>query len=202
MHTDIIKLAAQIDHTWTLFLDRDGVINVNLPDRYVQRVEEFEFEKDALHALKELASIFARIIVITNQRGVGRGLMTEEDLSRVHSHMVEKIEEAGGRIDAIYSCISPDDNHPDRKPNPGMAFKAKNDFPEIDFSKSIMVGDKRIDMFWADAIGGTGIWISNESVIAMLNPAIAVFSSLSDFTTALHDGYLKRDQRSCRDAAN
>lgn len=158
---------------------------MNLPDRYVQTVEEFEFEKGTLTSLATLRTLFPRIIVITNQRGVGKGLMTQEDLLEVHHNMVKEIRLAGGRIDAIYSCTAPNDDHPDRKPNPGMAFKAKKDFPEIDFAKSIMVGDKGIDMQWAENIGGHGIWISRETEIAALNPAIAVFPSLAAFSDAV-----------------
>ena len=74
--------------------------------------------------------------------------------------MKEKIEKVGGRIDDIFYCTSVDDSHPDRKPNPGMAHRAKEKYPEIDFTKALMIGDKIIDMQWARNIGAYGVLIA------------------------------------------
>lgn len=153
-------LKLPLDPSWTLFLDRDGVINVNKPDSYVFNTKEFIFCEGALEAISRVCKVFGKIIVITNQRGVGKGLMTEEDLQEIHRYMKEKIEKVGGRIDDIFYCTSVDDSHPDRKPNPGMAHKAKEKYPEIDFTKSLMIGDKIIDMQWARNIGAYGVLIT------------------------------------------
>lgn len=135
-----------IDKSWTLFLDRDGVINHEKPEDYIYNYSEFIFYDGVKEALQRLAKCLERIIVITNQRGIGRGLMTEEDLHAIHKRMLEDINAAGGRIDAIYYCTAVDNTHPNRKPNPGMALQAKKDFSDIDFSKSIMVGNNLSDM--------------------------------------------------------
>jgi histidinol-phosphate phosphatase family protein len=135
-----------IDHSWTLFLDRDGVINRNKDESYVFNKEEFVFLDGAKEAISQLSKVFGQIIVITNQRGIGKGLMSDADLSVIHEHMILEIEDADGRIDAVYYCPVDDAKHFDRKPNPGMLLEASHMFPQSDFSKSIMAGDKLSDM--------------------------------------------------------
>ena len=91
-----------INDDWTLFLDRDGVINVRIIDGYVTKIEEFEFMPNVIEAFKIFKDKFKRIIVVTNQQGVGKGIMTNEDVERVHEYMIQQIENQGGRIDKIY----------------------------------------------------------------------------------------------------
>ena len=137
---------AKLFKGWTLFIDRDGVINYEKEEDYIINVAEFSFYDDAPEAMKILSQYFELIIMVTNQRGIGKGLMTIDDLNGIHQYMLQKIEEAGGRIDKIYFCPDLNDDSPNRKPNPGMALQAKNDFPQIDFSKTIMVGNRKSDM--------------------------------------------------------
>ena len=137
----------------TLFLDRDGVINKHLPGDYVKNWEEFEFLPDVLEAFALLAKSFRRIIIVTNQRGVGKGLMTEFDLHDIHQRMVSEIIHAGGRLDRIYCCTDTNNDSPNRKPNSGMALQAQKDFPEIIFKKSVMVGDSKSDMEFGVRLG-------------------------------------------------
>jgi histidinol-phosphate phosphatase family protein len=137
----------------TLFLDRDGVINKLRPNDYVKTWEEFEFLPDVLDAIAKWSNVFRHIIVVTNQRGVGKGAMTEDDLLNIHSNMLTEILKHGGRIDRIYYCTATDNNDVNRKPNIGMALQAKNDFPDIDFSKSIMIGDSDSDRLFAENVG-------------------------------------------------
>ena len=143
-----------IDKSWTLFIDRDGVINPEKRDEYVLHVSEFNFNPGVEDAIRDLSQRFGHIIIVSNQRGVGRGLMSEADLLDIHRHMKEELESKGGRIDAIFYCTSKDPKHPDRKPNPGMAFAAKRDFPDIDLSKTIMIGNKASDMLFGRFAGG------------------------------------------------
>ena len=135
-----------INSNWTLFLDRDGVINVEKNEDYVKNWNEFEFYPNSLIALPILAKKFNKIVITTNQKGVGKGLMTELDLTTIHANMVYKIEAMGGRIDHIFYCTDLDNNSINRKPQPGMAFQAKHLFPEINFTNSIMVGNRTSDM--------------------------------------------------------
>jgi len=114
-----------------LFLDRDGVINVEKKDSYVLNISEFIFSAGAQKAIKTLSEIFGLILIVSNQRGVSKGVMSLEDLHDVHAYMLEAINQQKGRIDKIYFCTDMDSSSPNRKPNPGMALQAKKDFPQI-----------------------------------------------------------------------
>jgi len=147
-----------------LFLDRDGVINKRIPGSYVIHPNQFEFLPGVLEAIQYLSTQFDRILVVTNQQGVGKGIFSEPALQRVHEHMLAGIKEAGGRIDKIYACTKlAKDNPPCRKPNTGMGQQAKEDFPEIDFSQSVMVGDSVSDMEFAHRLGMTAILIATKA---------------------------------------
>lgn len=137
----------------TLFLDRDGVINRQRPHDYVKSVEEFVFLDGVLEALKLLSPLFDHIVIVTNQRGVGKGVMKMEVLEEVHAFMIKSISEQGGRIDKIYTCTDVSNSSINRKPNIGMAVQAKQDFPDINFSNSLMAGDNFSDMEFAQRAG-------------------------------------------------
>ena len=127
-----------VDSIDTLFLDRDGIINYKLEIDYVKNWSEFKFKKDFLHSIADLSSFFSRIIVVTNQQGIGKGLMNTDDLNRIHHKMLESIKAMGVLIDAIYYCPHLEANNCNcRKPRTGMALQAKIDFPTIDFKKSV-----------------------------------------------------------------
>ena len=135
-----------IDNSWTLFLDRDGVINFEKNNDYVKTWNEFKFYDESLKALSLLAQKFSTIVIATNQKGVGKGIMTEAALTTIHQNMVVDINKVGGRIDHIFYCTDIDNDSLNRKPQPGMALQAKEKFPIIDFTKSIMVGNRTSDM--------------------------------------------------------
>lgn len=149
------------DKNWTLFLDRDGVINRRLLDDYVKSWAEFAFLPGVLEAIAVLSEVFGRIVVVTNQQGIAKGLMTEADLQSVHNQMVSEIQKAGGRIDKVYFCPHHrQDNCACRKPRIGMAEQAKADFPEIDWQRSIMVGDTPSDIEFGRNAGMRTVFIS------------------------------------------
>lgn len=149
------------DPTWTIFLDRDGVINKKLAS-YVTRPSEFEFLPGALDAVKYLSENFIRIVVVTNQQGIGKKLMSHDDLHSVHAHMLRNIELYGGRIDNVYYCPYLATEDPlCRKPNPGMALQAKDDFPDILFEESIMIGDSPSDIGFGNQLGMKTIRLSH-----------------------------------------
>lgn len=133
----------------TLLLDRDGVINVLRPGDYVKTVDEFEWMPGVKDALREAAGKFRRIFIVTNQRGVGRGVMTREALDGIHSWMTAEITAAGGRIDGIYVCTAVSDRDPCRKPNRGMFDRLLQDHPEVNPSRTLMVGDSESDLTFA-----------------------------------------------------
>lgn len=153
----------QIDSTWTLFIDRDGVINYEKKEDYILNWSEFKFYEGVHEAMQILSGIFPTIIMVTNQRGIGKGLMTEDDLQVIHDNMTNEIAGASGRIDKIYFCTSLDNNCFERKPNPGMAHLAQKDFPHIDFSKSIMIGNKLSDMGFGKNAGMHTIYVDTTN---------------------------------------
>jgi D-glycero-D-manno-heptose 1,7-bisphosphate phosphatase len=130
-----------------IFLDRDGVINAKLPeDRYVAHTSEFEFLPGVVHALRTLARLGYVLVVITNQRGIGRGLMTEDQLAAVHDFMREEFRRAGVTLHAVYYCPHDKTEHcPCRKPEPGLILRAERDLG-IDLGSSYMVGDSPSDI--------------------------------------------------------
>ena len=131
----------------TLFLDRDGVINNKIEGAYVRSFSEFKFIEGVLQAVSQLSNVFNRIIIVTNQQGIGKGLMSEIDLHNLHGQMSERILKYGGKIDRIYHC--PHLEEVDclcRKPKAGMIQQAVVDFPEIIIENSYLVGDSDSDI--------------------------------------------------------
>lgn len=152
-----------IDDSWTLFLDRDGVINEEKKGSYIFNWQEFHFYPYTKKAMGILAKQFATIVMVTNQKGIGKKLMTVNDLNAIHLRMNDEIIEVGGRVDKIYYCSDLEDNSPNRKPNAGMAFQAKADFPTIDFSKSIIVGNKLSDMQFGRNAGMHTVFVATTN---------------------------------------
>ena len=143
---EFLKNKPEIDAAWTLFLDRDGVINVETVGSYITDWSEFIFHEGVLDALQNLGHIFGNIVVVSNQRGVGKGIMTAESLKEINSNMRSVVSKNGGRINRVYCCTAVSDTDHNRKPNPGMGHQAQQDFPEIDFKRSVMVGNSISDM--------------------------------------------------------
>ena len=147
-----------------LFLDRDGVINRKLPDAYVRTPEEFEFLPGVPEAIQKARQFFERIVVVTNQQGIAKGIMTESELDRVHDHMLSGLLERGATLDAIYFC--PELSGPEnqcRKPNIGMVLSALKAFPNIDLKHSVMVGDSPADLKLAERCGMRSVRIHSHN---------------------------------------
>lgn len=132
-----------------LLLDRDGVINKLRPNDYVKCWEEFEFLPGVLDALALWSKHFKHIFIVTNQRGVGKGVMTEADLNTIHERMICEIEAHEGRIDKIYYCTALTETDSNRKPGNGMFLQILHDYPYILRENCLMVGDSDSDMLFA-----------------------------------------------------
>jgi len=175
-----------IDKSWTLFLDRDGVINRRIIDGYVKSTAEFIFLEKVPESIKILSEIFGKIFIVSNQQGIGKGLMNLSDLEIVHAFMLNKIAKAGGKIDQVFFCPElKETNHPDRKPQIGMALKAKSEFPDIDFSKSIMVGDSISDMKFGKNAGMKTVYIGIKNIYTKEINVDAEFNSLAEFANLI-----------------
>ncbi|MCB0509711.1 MAG: HAD-IIIA family hydrolase [Bacteroidetes bacterium] len=171
----------RVDETWTLFLDRDGVINKNIEGGYVLSWEEFEFLPDVHRALRYFNMMLGRIVVVTNQQCIGKELLTKDRLHEIHNNMLEAVKSEGGRIDRVYYCPDlEEENSPCRKPETGMALWAKRDFPEIDFNKAIMVGDKLSDMRFGLSLGMECFFITEKEI-----PAETGLTRISDLSELL-----------------
>lgn len=176
----------QLDGEWTLFLDRDGVINKRPMNDYVKQWSEFYFIDGVLDAIKQLSSKFKYIFIVTNQQGIGKNIMTEKELSDVHNNMLKEISRHGGKIDAIYYCpdLATKPNNC-RKPCLAMAEKAKAAYPELNFQKSVMVGDTMSDMKFGKNAAMTTVYVGLEEEV--INPELVdfQFSSLKSFVLYL-----------------
>lgn len=178
-------------NTWTLFIDRDGVINKKKHGGYIQNRAEFEFLPGVLDFFKDFSNFFETIIVVTNQQGIAKGLMSIEDLADIHLFMINQINKSGGKIDKIYFCPELDVNNPIcRKPNIGMGLEAKRDFPNIEFSKSFIIGDSESDIEFGTRLGMRKVWIDDGTIESskrneIANKADYTFASLKDFIVSL-----------------
>ncbi len=173
---------------YSLFLDRDGVINQRIVGGYVTRPEEFIILPGVLDAMRTFANVFARIFIVTNQQGIGKGLMTEADLQLIHDNFVKEVEAHGGRIDKIYHCPKLRTDYSfDRKPRIGMALKARKEFPDINLKRSVMVGDSKTDMEFGRHARMTTVLVGDEPQIATYNPKLVDmrYNTLYDFSREL-----------------
>jgi D-glycero-D-manno-heptose 1,7-bisphosphate phosphatase len=142
-----------------VFVDRDGVINRRLPGDYVRSWDQFDFLHGARAGLRLLREAGYLLVVITNQRGIGRGLMSEADLAAVHGRMQAELVRAGAGVDAIHHCphdVSAGCNC--RKPKPGMIKRALERFP-VDVARSWVVGDSLSDLEAGRVVGISGILV-------------------------------------------
>jgi len=151
-----------VNKNWTLFLDRDGVINVESVGSYITSWDEFKFHEGVPDAIRTLSKIFGTIVVVSNQRGVGRGIMTIDALREINTNMKAAVAEYGGRIDKVYNCTATNDDDHNRKPNTGMGMQAQEDFPSIDFKRSIMVGNSMSDMEFGKKLSMHTIFLTTK----------------------------------------
>lgn len=161
-----------------LFLDRDGVINVDVG--YLSDPAQLEFIPGAIEAMKEAQTRGYDIIVVTNQSGVARGYYTEEDVQALHAEMSRRLEAEGVHILAYYYCP----HHPEgtveaykkacdcRKPNPGMLTQAIEEW-NVDVDGSFLVGDKPSDVQAAESIGMRAYPFEEENLMTFLTPIFA-----------------------------
>ncbi|MEN6299619.1 MAG: HAD family hydrolase [Anaerolineaceae bacterium] len=135
-----------------IFLDRDGVIIENRLD-YVLHWDDVEIYPQALQALSKIYACPYKIVIVTNQSAVGRGLITIEEAWEINHRLISVIEKAGGRIDGIFMCPhTPEDGCDCRKPKPGLLLRAASSL-DLDLSQSIIIGDTLTDLAAGDAAG-------------------------------------------------
>ena len=144
----------------TLFLDRDGVVNVQLVGDYVKKPSELVLREDFVRSIPYLKKHFRRFILVTNQQCIGKGICTQADVDDVHRYMCTLLADNGFRFDAIYLCPHVAGSGCGcRKPEIGMIDQALGDFPDIKLHRSMMVGDSLSDMQFGRAAGIPTLYI-------------------------------------------
>ena len=134
----------------TLLLDRDGTINVRRPNDYVKTWQEFQFRPEFLRWASLLGHTFRRVFIVTNQRGIGRGVMTEEALHDIHGRMCKILStDYGLHVDDIFYATGVDDTDPRRKPQTGMWQALLEAYPDVQAERTVMIGDGDVDEAFA-----------------------------------------------------
>ncbi len=163
-----------------IILDRDGVLNEKAPRaQYVRNWAEFKWLPGVKESMCQLNEAGFRIIIVSNQAGVARGAMTEQDLHEIHHRMVKEVQQSGGRVDAIYYCPHDwDEGCTCRKPKPGMLFQAQHDF-NLDLSRTVFIGDDERDGQAADAAGCLSALVSEKRTLAEIISEVITNSKTS-----------------------
>lgn len=142
-----LSLASMDTPTPCVFFDRDGIVN-HPPDderRYVLHEEQFHLLPGFVESLRLVLERGYKAVIVTNQAGVSRGRMSQADLDRIHDKLQRLLKDEGLALNDIYECVSFDDAHPNRKPNPGMLLEAAAEH-RLDLSRSWMIGDSEKDV--------------------------------------------------------
>ncbi len=148
----------------TVFLDRDGVINEKAPEgQYVRSPQELYLLAGAPEAVARLNGAGLRTIVVSNQRGIAKGLYTAADVEAIHSALQKKLGRSGARLDAFFYCPHEKGECQCRKPLPGMFEQALNAFPQIKAAESVMVGDSLVDVQFGRGLGMPTILIEGDA---------------------------------------
>ena len=171
----------------TLFLDRDGVINVKLDGQYVKNTDEFDFMKGSEMAISKLSKIFNRILIVTNQQGIAKGIMSDKDLNVLHEYMLFELKKNGGIIQKIYYCPHlAAESCNCRKPNPGLIQQAMIDFPEIKLEQSYLIGDSDTDIIAGNKMGLITVKVDNEYTLSKwCDELFSVINNNFNFTSQL-----------------
>ena len=136
----------------TVFVDRDGVLN-RKPPEYLLSVSDLALLPGVTEALALLNAAGKRVFVITNQRAVARGFISPDGLERIHAALQDQLRSGGAHVDGIYTCTHEIGMCTCRKPAPGLLLLAQRDHPEIDFARSVFVGDSAPDIRAGCAVG-------------------------------------------------
>lgn len=147
----------------TVFLDRDGVLNRKMPEgKYVTSWSEFEMLPGVPEAIGRLNRAGMRVIVVSNQRGVARGLYTVADVEAIHTELQSLLKARGAHVDGFYFCPHDKQACTCRKPLPGMFAQAQKDFPDIDAAQGAMIGDSLSDIEFGRRLGMLTVFIDGD----------------------------------------
>jgi D-glycero-D-manno-heptose 1,7-bisphosphate phosphatase len=175
-----------------VFLDQDGVLNRKAPEGdYVATWEQFEFLPDAPQAVTKLNRAGLKVVVVTNQRGVAVGKMSEATLKSIHERMERELGKHSAHIDGVFYCPHDGDACECRKPKPGLLFQAFEHFREVPSPSGILIGDSLPDIQAGHGVGLRTIFVRGPATTQKAGSAEAerkadaVASSLADAVTRL-----------------
>ena len=180
-----------------VILDRDGVINFD-SENYIKSPNEWQPIPGSLEAIAKLCRANFRVVLATNQSGIGRGLFDVDTLNRIHQKMIAQVQEKGGRIDAIFFCPhTPEDHCICRKPKPGLLLEASNRL-RLPLGGTPFVGDSDTDVEAALAAGAQPVLVNTGNGRATQAARIArnqdptptcvsIYADLAAFVTAFLD---------------
>ncbi len=159
--TQIVRRLLSSQEERVVFLDRDGVINVKRENDYVKSWDEFEFVPGAVETLKTVYDMGYKLVVLTNQQGVGKGVMSETALNEIHQKMTAALHENGVRLEKIIHCAHLEkDGCECRKPGPGMFYRAHNELNfNFNLGESFFIGDSVSDVQAGNAVGCQTIFL-------------------------------------------
>ena len=164
-----------------VFFDRDGVVNRDpAPKRYVESVADFIINPAFVKALALVKARGLMSILITNQKGVGSGIMTKVDLEAIHDHMNSLLAAEGLAFDDIYYCSATENSDPNRKPNPGMLLAAAEKH-KINLSKSWMIGDSERDVVAGKSAGCKTVLINENPSETVADHVLSSVCELPEF---------------------
>ncbi len=163
-----------------VFFDRDGIVNVAPGPGYVERVEDFHIIPAFLDALRVTRARGYEAVIVTNQRGVGLGLMTQDTLDAIHATLHDAIDREGLELLDILYCTADDNAHPNRKPNPGMLQEAATRH-RLDLSRSWMIGDNEKDVLAGQRAGCRTVLVDASDRTSAADYRVPDMSSLPAF---------------------
>ncbi len=163
-----------------VFFDRDGIVNVSPGPGYVERLADFHIMPAFWEALRVARERGFEAVIVTNQRGVGRGLMTQKTLDEIHASLLEAVEREGLDLLDIFQCTADDNRHPNRKPNPGMLFDAAEKHG-LDLARSWMIGDNEKDVLAGRAAGCRTVLVDPSERTTEADHRVPDMTKLADF---------------------
>jgi D-glycero-D-manno-heptose 1,7-bisphosphate phosphatase len=179
----VVSDAARCNVTWAL-LDRDGTINEKPPEGdYVRDAKAVRLVAGAGAAVRRLNEALQAVVVVTNQRGVARGLFTEADVADVNSRLNALLADAGGRIDHFFVCPHEDGECSCRKPAPGLLYTASEQFG-LSLDRAVLIGDTETDIAAGNAVGALTIRLAGSGTASRANHVAPGISGAVDLVLA------------------
>lgn len=170
-----------------IFFDRDGIVNPCPGAGYVERPQDFHPHPSFIGALKTVRDKGYKAVLITNQRGVGKGIMTQKALDAIHAKMIRLLDDESLQFDGMYTYTGREPEHPRKKPNPGMLFEAAEDLG-LDLTSSWMIGDRETDVQAGRAAGCRTVLVSGS---ASSSEATYILETVHDLPEFLEQNLLE-----------